>query len=358
LTKRQKRPRGRGAPNDGTDHVHRMKRILMESSFSSESFQGHRALSIRRPRLNLRQLYYFVAVAEELHFGKAAERLNIAQPPLSQQISRLEIELGTKLFIRAKRAIELTTAGKRFLTDVRRILEDMESARLAAQNAGRGEHEQVILGVLPTASQHLLESIFAATRERFPAMNLLVQSRTTISQMQALNEGSADIGLVRLPTQHRALTIAPLLSEKPLVAVPRKHRLAGKEAVHLSDLVYEPHVMFSRQAAPGYYQIIQDLYRPFTSNLPIVQESEHVLTQLALVAAGCGVVLLPNSMRIYAHSGVSFVPIVGCDWTFETGIAMSRDQKRTTVLALADLISQIASRYDEERYRMSPTCAV
>ena len=256
--------------------------------------------------MKLHQLRYFVTVAEELHFGRAASRLRMAQPPLSRQIHELENELATRLFNRTNRGVELTDAGRILLEEARTALAQVDYAAQAARRAGQGEIGQLVVGVVPTVDTQVFTRILRTFSARYPSVQVVIRSLNTTTQIQGLRAGTLQAGFLRLPVRDDALTIK-LVSREPLVAaLPVGHPLTRARRLSLATLAAEPHVIFPRQVAPGYYDMIVSLYREAKVHLRITQEAEHVQTIIGLVAGGFGVSVLPGSIREIRVRGVVY----------------------------------------------------
>lgn len=257
----------------------------------------------------LRHLRYFVAVAEELHFGRAAARLNIAQPPLSQQIKQLEQLIGTQLFRRTSRRTELTPAGSVLLEHARRILAAAEHAAEAARRAGRGELETLMIGFTDSAALSVLPAIVRRFRAERPDVHLELSEGSTQAQLEALERAAVDVVVVRGPVPNPSLRTEILLREPFVLAVPADHALAGRRSTKLSALAKEPFVLFPRHLAPEFHdQLIAMCIRAGFS--PEVRaEGAEYQTILSLVAAGIGVSLVPASVRNLGRAGVAFLAL-------------------------------------------------
>ena len=294
--------------------------------------------------MKLNQLRYFVAVAEELHFGRAAARLRMAQPPLSRQIHELEQELTTRLFNRTNRRVELTDAGRILLEEARVALAHVDHAADATRRAGQGEIGQLVLGVVPTVDTQVFTRILRAFAARYPKVQILMRSLNTSAQVQGLRGGSLQVGFVRLPVRDDALTIR-LVSREPLVvAIPRGHPLARTRSLTLAMLADEPHVIFPRPVAPGYYDMIVSLYREAGINLRIAQEAEHVQTLLGLVAGGFGVSLVPGTVRTLRPQGVVFRELAGRLPRAETAVVYRKDDPSEVLRAFVGVVDEASAR--------------
>ncbi len=262
--------------------------------------------------MELRQLRYFIAVAEELHFTRAAERLHIGQPPLSHAIQVLEADLGARLFERSKRWVRLTEAGKLFLADARRILALSEQASETARRAQRGEAGELRIGfTFSTPLTALFATVINRYRQQFPAVSLTLHEMATVPQLDALAQRELDLGFIR-PTDGPAPAGVSLtaLRQDPLVAVlPAALPLARKQAIAISELAGHPFVMYPSNAGTGIYPQIFRLCRAAGFVPRIGQVAGEASTIIGLVAAGCGVSMLPSSFEHIHMDGVCYRPI-------------------------------------------------
>src|SRR5574340_256525 len=245
--------------------------------------------------MELRHLRYFVAVAEELHFGRAAARLGTAQPPLSQQIRQLEGELGVELLARTRRRVELTEAGRVFLDEARGILQRVTQATSAARRAARGETGSLAIGVVASATYGLLPRVVRAFRERHPDVALTMSVMSTGAQVAALRAGQLQLAVARPPFGDETLVAEPLHEEPVVAAIPSGHRLSAKRSLPLRALAGEPFVLFPRDRRPGWYDFVLGLCREAGFEPVVGQDAPELATALALVAAGDGVTLVPAS---------------------------------------------------------------
>ncbi len=259
--------------------------------------------------MELRHLRYFVAVAEELHFGRAAARLGISQPPLSQQIRQLERELGFELFQRTRRRVRLTEAGAVYLEEARGILSRVGQAGAAARRVARGEAGALAVGFVASATYGLLPTLFRRFRERNPEVALALNEMSTADQVAALRSGRIQLGFARRPVGDEALAAVPLLDEPLRVALPRAHRLASRRSVPLRDLAAEPFVLFPRAPRPGWMDFVAGVCRQAGFQPEVTQETLELSTTVALVAAGIGVTLVPASAEALQLAGVVYRPL-------------------------------------------------
>lgn len=259
--------------------------------------------------VELRHLRYFVAVAEELHFGRAARRLGIAQPPLSQQIRQLEREVGVELFLRARRRVALTEAGRVFLREARDLLQRAAAAITAAQRAARGETGTLAVGIVPSATYGPGPRIFRAFRARHPDVALTLTVMSTGAQVGALRAGHLDVGLARPPFGDETLVAEPLREEPVVAALPAGHPLAARRALPLRTLRGEPFVLFPRDRRPGWYDLVLGLCRDAGFHPVVAAEAPELATAMALVASGMGVTLVPASVQDLRRTGVAYRPL-------------------------------------------------
>lgn len=255
--------------------------------------------------LELRLLRYFVVVAEELHFGRAAQRLGIAQPPLSQQIGRLETLVGHRLLDRKPR-VALTEAGRVLLGPARRALQVVEHGVQATRRAGRGESGMVTVGFAASTMLTALPEVFLEYRRRYPGVELRLREMATAAQMEALLTGSIDVGFLREPAREPGILVQPVLREPFVAALPPGHALAGQERLAVSALSDEPFVLFPRSVAPTLYEQVIAVCRTAGFHPRQVQEAREWLTIVSLVDAGLGVSLVPASFRRLRWGGVSY----------------------------------------------------
>ena len=261
--------------------------------------------------MELRHLRYFVAVAEELHFHRAAERLHMSQPPLSQQVRALEAELDVQLLLRDRRSVSLTPAGAVFLREARRILEAVDAAAEAARSVARGEAGRLAVGFVGSAMHGALPGVLRAHRRAFPRVQLVLTELPTAPQLEALRTGRIDVGVIRPPVREPDLALETIHTEPLVVALPADHALAARPEVALAELVEEPFVLLARREAPGLHESLARAMADAGGLPGVVQEVREMQTVVGLVAAGLGVSLVPASVGADAHRGVAYRPVAG-----------------------------------------------
>jgi DNA-binding transcriptional LysR family regulator len=242
--------------------------------------------------MELRHLRYFVTLAEELHFGRAAAKLHISQPPLSMQIRALEEELGVTLLNRTQRQVSLTQAGTALLGEARHILARVEQAVLMTKRAGRGEIGELVIGFISVADYNVLPLVLREFRRRFPLVNLTLRESTTDAQTRDLAAGRIDVGFVLPPIGDPSLESISILREPLIAALPERHPLARKPGkLALEKLKDAPFILFARPFAPGLYD---------------AQEAIQMQTIVSLVSAELGVALIPASLTNLKRTGVVY----------------------------------------------------
>ena len=276
--------------------------------------------------MELRHLRYFVAVAEELHFNRAAERLHIAQPPLSQQIKQLEVELGVELFYRrTKRQVQLTEAGQVLLQATYRILAQVEQSISDTQRAGRGETGTLVVGFTSTVVYDVLPTILSQYRQQFPNVNLVLQELTTTQQEEALQKHQIEIGFCHPPLKDESLELEPILQESLVVALPEVHPLACETTIPICSLANESFILFPRHLGSGFYDQIVSFCQQANFSPRVVQEAVQMQTIIGLVSANMGVALVPASLQNLQRAGVVYKPLKGETPHVEVAIAWQSD---------------------------------
>jgi DNA-binding transcriptional LysR family regulator len=284
--------------------------------------------------MDLRQLRYFVAVAEELHFSRAAERVGIQQPPLSLQIRQLETEIGTALFHRLSRGVELTESGALLLERARRILDDVEQTKISVQSRARGETGRIRLGfAVGTYFHPLIPAIISAYRKQYPGVTLLPEQSYTPRLVTALHSGEIDVAFVRRVSENEAegLGIELIVDEPMLVVLPRAHRLARKRSVPLDALAGETFILHPRAITPVLYDRIIATFQRAGFTAKLGQEAPTFDSMVHMVAAGFGVALVPQSIQQIRAKGIVYLPIEGKGLSTSISLAYRRNDRSAAV---------------------------
>jgi DNA-binding transcriptional LysR family regulator len=257
--------------------------------------------------MELRHLRYLVAVAEELHFGRAAIRLNISQPPLSQQIRQLEEELGVQLFERTKRQVRLTDAGKRLVEEAHQVLGRIDHLSKVAAQAGGGEIGHLSVGVTGGVNPILVETLRLLSRKH-PGVRIELQYMSTGIQVEALREDRIDVGFLNVPLQEPTLVIERIKTEPLWLAVPKGHQLARLRRIPVNLLSGERIILFPRRATPGLHDTITSMCRDAGFNLNVVHEVDSIVGGLTLVSADLGIAFAtPSVQRLWPD--IAFRPL-------------------------------------------------
>ncbi len=288
--------------------------------------------------VELRQLRYFVAVAEEMHFGRAARRLHMTQPPLSQAIQALEAQLGTPLFSRTRRSVALTAAGQTLLPEVQRLLQQVEGLASLAQSAAAGESGRLSIAFVPMADYSLLPTALREFRTALPSVHLDLQEATTDIQIELLASGRIDIGflLPPLPDKLKAeVDYLPLTSEPLVLALPEgtattKTRMSLKRCADL------PLIIFPRRMSPAFHDQILACLRDAGLSPRIGQEAIQMQTIVSLVSAGMGFALVPQSVSNMKRPGVEYRAMQEISPWVEIGLAWRRDNTSPVLSAFRE----------------------
>jgi DNA-binding transcriptional LysR family regulator len=305
--------------------------------------------------MELRHLRYFVAVAEELHFRRAAERLHMSQPPLSQQIRQLEEEVGAQLLARNQHRVELTAPGAAFLGRAREILDAVEAAALEARRVQRGEVGRLAVGFVGSAMYSFVPELLGAFREQHGDVALRLQELGTTEQLRQLEIGRIDIGFVRPRQPRPGLSIEPVYAEPVMVALPELHPLAAAPRVHIHDLTGEPLVLLTRAGSPGLRKTLAQVTDQLGGEEVIVQEAAEMQTVIGLVAAGVGISLVPESVRALQRSGVTYRPLAADAPTVELAAAWRTGDDSPVLAAFLALTRAMAPAEEEREFRRGPS---
>lgn len=261
--------------------------------------------------IDLRLLRSFVLLADERHFGRAAARLGIAQPPLSQQIRRLEAQLGAELVDRSSRPIALTPAGEAMLAEARLALSHADRAVTAARRAAVGHVGQLHVGAMQAAVQVVVPPVLRSYRARFPDVSVSLLEAGSAEQIARLLEDRLDVGFVRGMLDEPALEVEPVAEDPLAAALPAGHRLAAGPVVDVPELAGEPLVLTARHGAPTTYADVIATLRQHDVEPRVVHETETIQATLGLVAAGFGVALLPASFAALGRADITFRALRG-----------------------------------------------
>jgi DNA-binding transcriptional LysR family regulator len=281
--------------------------------------------------MELRQLKYFIAVAEELHFGRAAEALHLSQPALSKQIQALEDSLEIQLFERTKHWVKLTIAGQKFLETAHRILHEVEEGIQVTRRVAAGETGRLRLGFTETTLFSLAPDIVKIYREQYPQVDLILTSGGTEAQVEALRTHQIDVGFVYLPIREPSLSIYPLFEEVYIAALPTTHRLARQQRIALQSLANEPLIFYPRLLAPVLYANFIKCCEQAGFVPNIVQEAELAQTRLGLVAADVGITFVLSNIQNLSAKGVVYRPLIGDFLMLKLALAWRKNESSPVV---------------------------
>ncbi|ARV61100.1 LysR family transcriptional regulator [Nostocales cyanobacterium HT-58-2] len=291
--------------------------------------------------MELRQIKYFVTVAEELNFRRAAERLYMEQPPLSRQIRHLEEELGVELFHRTKRSVTLTEAGHAFLEEARLTLAQAEMAVQAAKLASRGKQTTLKIGFSICAFNRILPEIIQAFRQDFPHIEINLLEMPTAAQVQALQASEIDVGFLHLPIHADDLQTEVVIWDQIVAVLPENHPLVKLPQLSLRSLAEEPFVLFPRHVKPDYYDQIINTCQHIGFAPRIVQEATPPEVAISFVGAGVGVSLVTAIHQEKQNSGVVFRQLAEAIAPLEIAIAWQKNNKSSVVHSLIDVAKKI-----------------
>ena len=322
--------------------------------------------------MELRHLRYVVALAKELHFGRAAERLNISQPPLSQQIRQSEDELGAQLFRRTRRKVELTEAGRVFAAGAREILAQMDRTAAAALAASRGEIGELTVGTVTTVDNgfyRILVAILRAFSAQYPAVRLRLRTLNVQQQLELLFDGRIDVGFMTMPIRNGRLVTERVRGESLAVALPQGHALTRMKTVPPAALAGEHLIVMSRHLNPGFYDLVISFCQAAGFSMLTSDEADGIMSSLALVAAGRGVAVLPISLLEVERPGVTMRPFEPPAPVIEMGAVHVAHNDSAPLVVFMNVVRAVAASYARDetrqvapvpprRFRLTPAVAL
>ena len=302
--------------------------------------------------MELRHLRQFVAVAEEAHVTRAAERLGMQQPPLSQRIKAIELELDVKLLHRKARGVELTEAGRVFLDNARAILAQYDHTFKSTRSAARGEQGRLRVGIMPTAPFHpLVPSSIRAFRAAFPLVSLTLDECLRTEAIERLRNEQLDVAFLRaLLPEAKDLVVTQLLVEPMVVALPAEHELARDDcALSFSDFADETFIIYARQLGPAFYEATMAACLKSGFSPRLGQEAPRITSALSLVAAGLGVSVVPACMQRMTMDGVVYRRLKGAERpTAVLTLASRRAEASPVVRNLLGLVKRTAKDFSSD----------
>lgn len=300
--------------------------------------------------MELRRLRYFVVVAEELSFNRAAKRLHISQPPLSNQIKQLEEELGVLLFKRSSRGVRLTDAGELLLEEARRIFIQLEQTARMVERVGSGKTGRLSLGFVPSATNEVLPPVLYRFQRGFPDVELFLHEMMPDQVVRRLHGRQIDVGFFYLPFDDSALAFRPVSREPLVVALSETHPSANEPEIDLRTLEREPFILPMRYEMPGLYGQVTEVCRQAGFTPRAVQKDVWLMqTIVGLVAGGIGVALVPASLRNFRRKGVVYKTVRDLSPKVEMGMAWRRNDPSAVLGAFLDVVGEVVPLAQGER---------
>jgi DNA-binding transcriptional LysR family regulator len=292
--------------------------------------------------MELRHLKYFVAVAEELNFARAARRVHIAQPSLTKQIQQLEQELGFPLLYRTKKKVELLDTGHVLLDEAQRILRQAEKAIQSTQRTHAGQSGRLTIGFSSSAVPEVLPTLLREYHALYPSVVVDILEITTIKNAESLLESTMSVALIRSPTylSREQFCFETIQRERFVVALPDSHPAAKQESIRIKILANEPLIVPPRQPGWGYADTIFQIFRDHGIVPRVEQEASGALAVVTLVAGGFGAALIPASLRNLRLPGVTYRPIKGRCRTSDLTVVWRRDSRVSTVRAFLEVVKK------------------
>ncbi len=297
--------------------------------------------------MELRHLRYFVAVAEELHFGRAARRLYISQPPLSRQIHVLEQELGAALFRRDRRNVSLTGAREIFLKEARGTLDRVDRAKLLVAKTAGTREAAFAIGCSTSFEPTTIRGFRAAFRQRFPGMRLLMHSDFTMGLVEGLREGRLDVGFLALPIDAENLSVHLIRREPFSVALRANHPLARGQWVSLEALADEPLIWFQRKRNPPFYDYHLNVFRRAGLRAEVLEDADDRGAALSLVAQGCGFAFVSQSLTAIRRQGVVYRRLRPPSPLLEIAVACRQEDSPPRALAFVEMVRELTDSAPE-----------
>jgi DNA-binding transcriptional LysR family regulator len=296
--------------------------------------------------MDARQLRHFAAVADTLHFGRAAERLGMTQPPLSQSILALERELGAPLFARSKRSVRLTELGEQWLPQVRASLAGIDALPAAARRLRDGEAGRLALSFVSTADYSVLPGLVRSYAQAYPDVEIQLFEETSDLQIPAIVAGDRQAGIIIPPADralpstldYRRLLLEPLIAAVPSAWID-EGRIASAAVIATAEVLASPLILFPPKVAPAFHDLVTGYYARLGGEARIAQQAIQMQTIISLVSGGLGIALVPASLRNLARTGVRYLPLAADAPLLETGLIWRRGDIPATLrkfLALVD----------------------
>ncbi|PVZ83678.1 LysR family transcriptional regulator [Serratia sp. S1B] len=288
----------------------------------------------------IRHLWLFLTVAEEQHFGRAAKKLGMSQPPLTEQIKVLEHALNLQLFERSRRGTKLTPAGKAILPAVKKLADQLENLEIAVREAGQGQIGTVTIGAISSSIIEVLPKFIEHAKQHFPNLTIHVKEIDSVEAIPALENGDIDLAFARLEGDlGNNILSCPLIRERLAVALPEKHALAHLKEVALADLAQEQFIMFARKISPLSFDTLTGMCRKYGFFPKVLHEVRSVASQIAFVGCGQGVALVPYSITRFSYPNVVILPLAEQLDFITTAMAWRKDRDNHLLESLLDSLN-------------------
>jgi DNA-binding transcriptional LysR family regulator len=304
--------------------------------------------------MEFRHFRYFITVAEEQNFSRAAERLNIAQPPLSQQIRNLEDELGFQLFDRSQRQLQLTQAGQWFLERAYRIFNQLETAKEEARKISRGETGQLVVGYVNFAFLTLAIEIIKVFRSNFPEVKLVLRELLTAEQFKALPVSEIDLGIAFMPVKDEGLAFEVISHDKFVAVLPESHRMAGQPYVHLEELADDQFIMMPRQTKSVFSDKVLGMCHQAGFVPKVSQEIIQMSSGLSMVAAGVGVGIMPSHVQNSGTRGVVFKPFYAGAAVIDLAVVWRKSDTSPVLKGFLNVVKEVKNLHNFSTLPDSP----
>jgi len=291
----------------------------------------------------LRHFSYFLAVADERHFGRAAERLGMSQPPLSQQIQALEQALGVRLFERSRQGVQMTREGAALLAPVRQFMEHAQRLQQAVTDARFGRNDVVTIGAINSALFDIMPRLMETAKQRYSHLSLTMMEMKTADALEAVQSGDIDIALTRYDDRASSLEVRPIVSDHLVLALPAKHRLTKLSRVPLHELADENLVLFPRRSSPSFFDQIVAACRNAGFSPRIVYDVSSVVSQIAFVGCGVAIGMVPSRSMRFGGSDVVFRPLKETINVISIAAAWNPKRRKELVPALVSIAAEIGA---------------
>jgi DNA-binding transcriptional LysR family regulator len=288
--------------------------------------------------MELRQLNYFVTVAEELHFGKAADRLQITQPALSKQIASMEQALGLQLLARTKRTVQLTPAGQVFFEQAQQLLNQAEAAIQLTQRTDRGDVGQLVIGFTATAVHTVMPQVVCDFRQEYPNVEISIIELATEAQVAALNQGKLDLAFLHPPIDARGIELHPILTEEFVAVLPQQHPLLDYDRIPLAAFATEPLIIHPRNEGPTLYDGFVQVCQAAGFQPRIVKESISLQTRVCWVAIGIGITFVSSQLQFLVGRNVVCRPLETCPIQLKLAAAWRQNAANPTLRAFIKVL--------------------